>query len=176
MFNYNHARNKPLGVGWKHLIDGAKRTAIGCLEPIGHVDRHGYKCLKFNGKQWVASRFSYTVHFGEVPNGLLVCHSCDNPKCIEITHLWLGTPLENSKDRDRKGRHKTADPSRTTHFGEDHGFSVLSNSDVLGIRKEFLPGPKKNGHGNNTNILAEKYKVTPKTINAIIKRKAWKHI
>ena len=80
-------------------------AATGCVEFTGYRNEHGYGViLGENGKTALAHRAAWTIHHGAVPDGLCVCHKCDNPSCCNVEHLFLGTHLENMRDRDRKGR------------------------------------------------------------------------
>jgi hypothetical protein len=83
-----------------HLI----RTPNGCLEWTGSRLPRGYGHLKAAGKDRYAHRLTWELAHGPIPDGMYVCHTCDNPPCCEITHLWLGTPTDNAADRDAKGR------------------------------------------------------------------------
>lgn len=78
----------------------------GCIEWIGGKDPNGYGRFSLSGKGDYAHRASYEIFKGPIPTGLCVCHKCDNPRCVNPDHLWLGTQTENIKDRDAKGRHK----------------------------------------------------------------------
>lgn len=76
----------------------------GCWEWIARKNKGGYGTFQLNKKPILAHRFSYLIFKGEFFNGLLVCHKCDNPKCVNPEHLWLGTQKENMLDCYKKGR------------------------------------------------------------------------
>lgn len=79
-----------------------------CWDWMGPCDSGGYGAFRYKGKQEVASRFSWQIHFGKIPEGLWVCHRCDRPVCVSPHHLFLGTPRENAMDSVNKGRHHRA--------------------------------------------------------------------
>ncbi|WP_394805347.1 HNH endonuclease [Rhodococcus qingshengii] len=174
---YNYLKHKTNIDIWNHLIRGAVTTGEGCVEPIiGNRDKDGYHRIKVNGKQWRANRLSYICNWGQIPPGYFVCHSCDNPKCINPRHLWLGTGKDNAIDRDQKGRHRLADARLTRHLGESNGSAKLTEKDILEIRRLFIPSNKGNGHGANYDELARKFNVSKRSIAAIVRRKTWSHL
>lgn len=63
-----------------------------------------YGQVKYNGKTRQVHRVSWQINFGEIPEGLCVCHHCDNPPCVRPDHLFLGTNYHNTMDSVRKGR------------------------------------------------------------------------
>ena len=76
----------------------------GCIEYTGQKKQHNYGQIEYDGRAYLAHRVSYMLHKGPIPEGMSVCHTCDNPPCINPEHLWLGTHRENMLDMCKKGR------------------------------------------------------------------------
>lgn len=75
-----------------------------CWEWIGKSKAMGYGQLKYGNRIVSAHRFSYEIHVGPIPDGLFICHKCDNPPCVRPDHLFAGTPQQNTSDMFSKGR------------------------------------------------------------------------
>lgn len=107
-----------------------------------------------------AHRVSWMITSGDVPKGLVVAHRCDNPPCVNPSHLFVCTQEENWDDMRQKGRN-----SNGISLGEKHGLSKLTEKDVSEIRSlsKVLSNVK----------ISEKFKVHPATIGNIVNGKTW---
>lgn len=131
-----------------------------CWNWQGRLGTSGYGQIKIWGKQWIASRVAWTLVFGQIPLGLCVCHHCDNPRCVNPTHLWLGTSQENMADMRQKAR-----ASR----GERNHSAVLTSADVIEIRRLLAAGFKH-------RELSAQYGVAMSTIAHIATGRSWGHL
>jgi hypothetical protein len=88
----------------KKVVIGA--TSDECWGWVGATYKYGYGCIGTDKGNDGAHRVSYRLHYGEIPDGMCVCHLCDNPICSNPKHLFLGTKQDNAIDRNKKGRGK----------------------------------------------------------------------
>ena len=77
----------------------------GCIEWVGGRSTRGYGYVSVLGKSMKTHRAAWQIANGPIPEGLLICHKCDNPPCINPDHLFLGTYTDNNRDKAQKGRH-----------------------------------------------------------------------
>ena len=89
----------------------------------GTINTEGYGVLTLDGHQVRAHRFAWELANGPIPDGMLICHHCDNRRCVTVAHLFLGTPADNAHDRDLKGRHRTNGNDQKTHCPAEHPYS-----------------------------------------------------
>lgn len=87
---------------WKYAVVG-----MDCWGWAASTAPKGYGCLGLGGgRVGRAHRVSYELHYGPIPDGLHVLHTCDNPGCVNPAHLRLGTNADNVADRQAKGRYR----------------------------------------------------------------------
>ena len=140
------------------LYNSARLDEAGCWVWAGARDAHGYGMLSINNNTRRAHRVAYEAFCEEIPQGMVICHSCDNPSCINPAHLRVGTQADNVADREARGRRDVK--------GEQIGTAKLVEADVLNIRSSELSGV----------ALAKQYDVHPTTISLIKSRKTWSHV
>ncbi len=131
-----------------------------CWNWQGAIQSKGYGSVGISKKKSaLAHRIAYEITNGEIPNGLMVLHKCDNRRCINPNHLYLGTHQDNMKDmveRDRQAR------------GERNARSRLTNEDVENIRRIY-------GMGNHTQQqVADQFGVSISSIRKILSEEYWK--
>lgn len=127
-------------------------TDSGCWEWEAETDRDGYGKLQVNLKKVSAHRVAWELYRGEIPESTLVCHSCDNPPCVNPDHLFLGTTLDNMRDATQKGRWKKR--TRTSVLTAEQIAMIRSRAhSVKYLAKELGLSPKyiqkvRSGHRN----------------------------
>jgi len=138
-----------------------------CWTWTGHLNRHGYGILDSAGRKVRASRLAFELANGPLQPGLVVCHSCDTPACVNPAHLWAGTQADNLNDMRAKGR------SRIWPFvvrpGEACNFAKLRPDDVRAIRATARTGA-------TYASIARSFGISPANVSFIVRRKTWAHL
>lgn len=134
-----------------------------CWDWRAYIKPTGYgQFTVHHGKYVNASRIAYILTHGEISDSLEVCHSCDNPKCVNPRHLFLGSHKDNMQDMVNKGRGKLP----PTLYGKYNSSSKLSKSKV---KKIFEMKDK----GKSLRYIGNKFGVTKQAIWSIIHKKNW---
>lgn len=100
---FTHLINKPESVRFSGYCEPV--TESGCILWLGEESHNGYGRFRSGGRRIAAHRYAWIKEHGEIPAGLMVCHKCDTPQCVNVSHLFLGTCRENKLDSVSKGRH-----------------------------------------------------------------------
>lgn len=148
---------------WKHVD---KRGPDDCWEWQATKTKTGYGNLSIGlqkgdyFRQVRAHRFSYELHYGQIPDGMEVCHKCDNPGCVNPAHLFLGTHQQNIADKIAKGRQPNGEKLRQSKLTED---SVRL---IREMRAEGMPYQE----------IAMQFGVHNVTILDVVRGKTWRHV
>lgn len=135
-----------------------------CWNWQAYINKQGYGEFHFRRRAPVASRVAWILTYGEISDGLHVLHHCDNRRCVNPKHLYLGTNKDNVDDRERRGRRRTGWVP-----GEANGSHVLTNNDVREIREL---------HANGWTLvrLHERFGVSCTRLSLIVRGLAWTHL
>ena len=133
-----------------------------CWEWTAQVDRDGYGQFWFNRESVRAHRHAHSLARGPIPDGMLICHHCDNPGCVRPSHLFMGTQGDNTRDSISKERW-------TDNRGELHPNSRLTEKDVLEIRRLATLGVKQ-------SLLRRMWAISQPHTSDIVARRKWRHI
>lgn len=131
-----------------------------CWIWIGYKNSENYGVIKINGLDYRANRVSWTIQNGKIPDGKLICHTCDNPPCCNPNHLKAETQKWNMQDRESKGRSNRATCER-------HWNAKMTRDKVISIREKYATGKFLQRE------IGEEYGVSSKLISSIISRHRW---
>lgn len=156
----------------QNFIQHFLHSKEGCWEWTAFTMSSGYgtytdlRFVKMFGmKTMLAHRLSWSFFRGKIPEGLQVLHKCDNPKCVNPDHLFLGTQKDNIADCIQKKRH-----SPPPHWcGDEHPRSKLKADDVREIRKRIASKESR-------ELLAGEFGISGAQLSRIVHRQSWGHI
>ena len=129
---------------------------LGCWLWVSRTNEDGYGRTDWKGRSTFAHRVAWELKNGPIPDGLQVLHKCDNPPCCNPDHLFLGTNLDNVKDKISKGRMQRP-------FGDNAPNTKILSKDILQIVEMW-------NARNTTEEIAQRFNVHRETIRAVLKR------
>ena len=136
------------------------RSDRGCWEWTDALGHYGYGAFSVEGMTYRAHRWSYERFVGPIPDGLFVCHRCDNRSCVNPDHLFVGSAAANNADMLAKGRNNNI-------HGEAHPHTRLTNADVAEMRS-------LRSQGETTVALGLRFGVHSSTVSRICRGEQWK--
>ncbi len=143
-------------MNWEERFWVKVTRTTGCWEWQGTIGSKGYGFFKLNRKNQYAHRISYELAYGPIPKGKLVCHRCDNPRCVKPKHLFLGTHKDNLQDMVNKGR---------SNYGSRNGRARLNEGMVASIRNSPLTNGQEAYWWGVTEVLISR-----------IRTRGWKNV
>ena len=144
-------------VFWSRVKIGPPNS---CWEWQGSLTHRGYGRFG-NRRPSFAHRIAYQYAIGTIKPGLCICHHCDNPKCVNPSHLFMGTFGDNNRDRNRKGRY-------VPYYGEAVSSAKLTEEKVRQIRQLYP--------SLSLSAIAQKFKVGRTAIHEVVTRETWRHV
>jgi len=148
---------------WRYVTKHGRKVKYvrgRCWEWFGGTNNTGYGQIYAEGRFQLVHRISAELVNGPVPNGLCVCHSCDNKLCVRPSHLFIGTRKDNLQDMTNKNRRAR---------GASMGMAKLDDGKVVRIRLLHK-------WGMTCADLSRKFGVTNGTMSAVLNRKTWRHV
>lgn len=156
--------NTPLLVRFEKKY--AKSEPSECWEWNGALNARGYGFVQMNKKEILAHRLGWFFRYGPIPDGLCVLHHCDNRRCVNPSHLFLGTRTDNNADCTKKGRNGAF---FKTHVGRLHPNAKLDDGKIQEIRRLFSDGVIRAD-------LARRFGVSKSNMTSIINGRTWAHV
>ncbi len=149
-------------IDFKLFIKNTIPMTGGCLFWISSDMGGGYGAFRHGRRMFLAHRVSWAVFNQADPKDGYVCHKCDQPKCVNPKHLYLGDAATNARDTCRRGR---------VPLGEDRPASKLTEKKVRAIRKEIFSRTS-----NSIRAAAKRYGVSSSTLQRVVSGESWKHV
>ncbi len=131
-----------------------------CWEWKGYVLSNGYGQIRIDYRRYRTHRLVYELTYGPIPEGLLVCHKCNNRKCCNPKHLYVGTQKDNLKQMIEDGRKP---------IGENSSKAKLNWKQINEIRKKYIP------YIYTQKRLGKEYSISESECFLIINNKVWKN-
>ena len=141
---------------WKHVV-----ISPGCWDWKASTDKGGYAVMSHRHKTMRAHRSSWLLHHGEIPEGLIIRHRCDNPTCTNPRHLETGSVADNSQDMIERGR---------SLFGSKNHKAKITEVDVLKIREMYA-----NSEDSQRDI-AKHFGINDRSVSHIVRGLTWRKV
>jgi hypothetical protein len=143
---------------WEQVSKGALSE---CWLWTGATNSKGYgRYRRVGSPEFLAHRVSWTRAHGAIPDGLVVCHHCDTPRCVNPAHLFLGTRSDNTQDSRKKGRNNR---------GQRNGQARLTDAIVTALRE-------RHGNGERCADMAVEFGCSIFTVMSAVKGRTWTHL
>ena len=137
---------------------------LGCWTWTSCTNPAGYGVFRYHGAARLAHRVAWVFFRGPIQNGLCVLHQCDNPRCVNPAHLFLGTQADNVRDMDKKAR-RVSRPL----FGDAHPRARLTSAAVVRIRSLYETGLGQKEIGSRLGV-------SQSTVSRVLRGAGWNHV